>query len=160
MVVFITKDDTFNGAFKPGHSMLSHPEKSIWHAFCLRVVYHARLLYGRAFSETRPGSVTKYHLWGMTVRTPQHYTYSYGEYERKSDMRHFGIAGLWGRSMAAFSVITLGILMAADCGPSHIALAKKASVQCQAGHQVGFLSGLHGELMDASGCQVMLTGVN
>src|SRR5713101_9342288 len=87
MVVFITKDDTFNRAFKPGHSMLSHSEKSIWHAFCLRVVYHASLLYGRAFSETRIGSVHKIPPLGHDGSHPQHYTYSYGEYERKSDMR-------------------------------------------------------------------------
>src|SRR6266404_4360038 len=37
---------------------------------------------------------------------------------------------------------------------------KQGSTQCQAGHQVGFLSGFHGELVDASGCQVTLTGVN
>src|SRR5712692_6780981 len=37
---------------------------------------------------------------------------------------------------------------------------KQGTTQCQAGHQVGFLSGSHGELVDASGCQVTLTGVN
>src|SRR5258708_1110462 len=37
---------------------------------------------------------------------------------------------------------------------------KQGSTQCQAGHQVGFLSGSHGELVVASGCQVTLTGVN
>ncbi len=70
------------------------------------------------------------------------------------------IAGLWGRSMAAFSVIILGILMVSDCRPGHVAVAKKAATQCQAGHQVGFLSGFHGELVDASRCVVHLTGVN
>ncbi len=37
---------------------------------------------------------------------------------------------------------------------------KQGTTQCQAGRQVGFLSGFHGELVDASGCQVTLTGVN
>src|SRR5438132_5605917 len=37
---------------------------------------------------------------------------------------------------------------------------QQGTTRCQAGHQVGFLSGSHGELVDASGCQVTLTGVN
>src|SRR5260370_17395290 len=37
---------------------------------------------------------------------------------------------------------------------------KQGTTQCQAGHQVGFLSGFHSELVDASGCQVTLTGIN
>jgi endoglucanase len=41
---------------------------------------------------------------------------------------------------------------------SHI--SKKASAPCQPGHRVGYLHTFHAGLVDASGCQVQLKGVN
>ena len=75
-------------------------------------------------------------------------------------MRRLRRAGFRGRSTPVFCVVILGILMLSACVPGHVAVAKKASAQCQPGHQVGFLSTFHSELVDASGCQVHLTGVN
>src|SRR5260221_14378689 len=75
---------------------------------------------------------------------PQHYTYSYGEYERKRNMkRSCIIAGLWGRGMAAFSVIIFGILLVSDCGPGHVAGYRKAATRCQDGHHGSLLLRLH-----------------
>jgi len=69
-------------------------------------------------------------------------------------------------------ILILGILILSACTPTtttttiavskivSIPVAKKASAHCQHGHRVGFLSTLHSKLVDASGCQVSLTGVN
>jgi endoglucanase len=58
--------------------------------------------------------------------------------------------------LTAYTLITMHVSAKVS-----IPAAGKAPAQCQAGHQVGFLSTSHGELVDASsGCQVTLTGVN
>src|SRR6266702_3684710 len=61
--------------------------------------------------------------------------------ERKNDMRRSCIASVWAKTS--------------------IPVAAQAPARCQPGHQVGFLSTWHSELLDASSrCQVSLTGVN
>src|SRR5260370_13251123 len=104
--------------------------------------------------------------------------------ERKSNMRRPCIVGSrWGSILPLFTFI-LGLLILSACTPTSIAVSKKASLaasqkasipvskktpipvaktapaRCQPGHTVGFLSTSHSELVDASGCQVSLTGVN
>src|SRR5437588_12457168 len=44
--------------------------------------------------------------------------------------------------------------------PAYISHREDASQQCQSGPTRGFLHSSHGELVDTSGCQVHLTGVN
>ncbi len=71
--------------------------------------------------------------------------------------------------MLAFSIVILEIVILSSCTLPALAFSEKlsipfsqeASTQCQPGHQVGFLSAFHSELVDASsGCQVHLSGVN
>jgi endoglucanase len=57
-------------------------------------------------------------------------------------------------------VIVLGILNLSTCTPIPIHVLKKASTRCQPDHSVGFLRGFHSKLVDASGCQVHLSGVS
>src|SRR5258708_39086151 len=105
--------------------------------------------------------------------------------ERKSNMRRLCIVGCRGGSMLPLFTFILGLLILSACTPTSIAVSKKASIavsskkastavskktstpvaktapaHCQPGHAVGFLSTSHSELVDASGCQVSLTGVN
>jgi len=81
--------------------------------------------------------------------------------ERKSDMRLPCIAGFWKGSILIFPVVILGILILSSCTPiTFFPGSQKASGPCQPGHQVGFLKTFHGELVDASGCVVYLSGVN
>ncbi len=101
-------------------------------------------------------------------------------------MKHPCIAGFRGRSMLPLFLFILGVLILSACTPTtipvsakvstpissmktstpvskktSIPVSKKAFVQCRPGHQVGFLSAFHSELVDASsGCQVSLTGVS
>ena len=84
-------------------------------------------------------------------------------------MKRSCTAGFWGRSMLAFSIVILEIVILSSCTLPALAFSEKlsipfsqeASTQCQPGHQVGFLSAFHSELVDASsGCQVHLSGVN
>ena len=87
-------------------------------------------------------------------------------------MRRPCIAGSRGRSIIPLLVPILGILILSACTPttsttiavskivSTNPVAKKAPAHCQPGHHVGFLSTSHSKLVDASGCQVSLTGVN
>src|SRR6266849_6263922 len=100
-------------------------------------------------------------------------------------MKRSCIAGFRGRRTLPLFAFVLGILILSACAsttnipvsnqvsipgskqtPTPVPkktstpVPKQGSTQCQAGHQVGFLSGSHGELVDASGCQVTLTGVN
>ncbi len=81
-------------------------------------------------------------------------------------MRRPCIAGFRGRSMLAFFVVILGILILSACTPAPVSekisipFSQKASAQCRTGHPAGFLRAFHSELVDASGCVVYLTGVN
>jgi endoglucanase len=100
-------------------------------------------------------------------------------------MRRSCIAGFPGRSMLPLFAFAVGILILSACAPTAIPAAKKVSTSiakktstpvvkktstpvamkaltpCKPGHQTGFLSAFHSELVDASsGCQVSLTGVN
>jgi endoglucanase len=82
-------------------------------------------------------------------------------------MRPPCIAGIWRKSIPAFYVILLGMPILCGCSPatysttfSVYSASQKALEPCLASHHVGFLSTFHGELIDASGCQVILTGVN
>src|SRR5258708_5980083 len=100
-------------------------------------------------------------------------------------MKRSCIAGFRGRRTLPLFAFVLGILILSACAsttnipvsnqvsipgskqtPTPVSkqtstpVPKQGSTQCQAGQQVGFLSGSHGELVDASGCRVTLTGVN
>ena len=70
-------------------------------------------------------------------------------------------AGFWKRNTLAIGIILLAILILAGCNtPSIFTGAETGSGACQADHQTGFIKTLHKELVDASGCQMNLTGVN
>ena len=82
-------------------------------------------------------------------------------------MKRSCIAGSLGRSI--LPLFNLGLVILSACTLTAIPVAAKASTPaavkapapCRPGHQVGFLSTFHSELVDASsGCQVSLTGVN
>ena len=75
-------------------------------------------------------------------------------------MRRPCIASFRGRSMSAFSVVILGILILSACRPGHIPVSKQASAHRHASHSVSFLRSFHSELLDASGREVHLTGIN
>jgi endoglucanase len=64
------------------------------------------------------------------------------------------------RSIQPLFVVVLGIVILSACTPTTIPVAKKALPRCRPGHPVGFLKGFHSELVDASGCQVYLSGVS
>ncbi len=80
------------------------------------------------------------------------------------------IAGMWVRNMLPLFILGVVILSAGTftnattlpvSAKVSIPLSAQAPRPCPAGHQVGFLSTYHGELVDATtGCQVILTGVN
>jgi endoglucanase len=73
-----------------------------------------------------------------------------------------------GRNTLPLFVFVLGILIPCACAPITIPASKKvslpvsekASAQCHPDRPVGFLRGFHHKLVDASGCEVHLTGVN
>ncbi len=75
-------------------------------------------------------------------------------------MRRLCIVGFRGRSTLAFSIVILGILILSACTPGTFLVSEKDSAQCQPGHPAGYLSTLHGGLVDTSGCVAHLTGVN
>src|SRR2546428_12682616 len=60
----------------------------------------------------------------------------------------------------ALIVFILGMVILVGCIPASMFHRKGASGQCQSGPTPGFLHDFHGELVDTSGCQVHLTGVN
>ncbi len=62
--------------------------------------------------------------------------------------------------MQAFSAVILGILILSACTPVTSPFMYNTSTQCQPDEQVGFLHSSHGGLVDTSGCEVQLTGVN
>jgi endoglucanase len=75
-------------------------------------------------------------------------------------MRHTCVAGFRGKGMLPFGIIIMGMVILSACTPTTISYSVKALGQCQPDHQVGFLRAIHSKLVDASGCQVVLTGVN
>jgi endoglucanase len=62
--------------------------------------------------------------------------------------------------MLAFSVFILVIVILYAWEPVYSPILERAHAQCPPGHPAGFFSTLHGELVDATNCQVVLTGVN
>ncbi len=83
-------------------------------------------------------------------------------------MRRPCTAGSWWRSILPLLNLGMGILSAwiltttlPVSAKVSVSVTGKAPAPCQRGHQVGYLSTFHSELVDASsGCQVSLTGVN
>ena len=80
-------------------------------------------------------------------------------------MRRSSIAGFRGKGLPLlFTVVILAMVMLNACKPDVSTLipdsTKAPGGQCQNGHKVGFLKTSHAELVDASGCRVLLTGVN
>src|SRR6266699_5714519 len=77
-------------------------------------------------------------------------------------MRYPCLAGLRRKSTLFFCVAILLILIPTACtSPAPLPISQKSSApSCQTDHQTGFLKTLHGGLVDASGCKVVLTGVN
>src|SRR5438876_892293 len=70
-------------------------------------------------------------------------------------------AGFWKRNTLAIGIIVLALLILSGCNtPSIFTGAQTGSGPCQADHQIGFIKTLHKELVDATGCQMNLTGVN
>src|SRR5256714_1874942 len=70
-------------------------------------------------------------------------------------------AGFWKRNTLAIGIILIATLILSGCNtPSIFTGAETGSGPCQADHQIGFIKTLHKELVDASGCQMNLTGVN
>src|SRR5437868_829904 len=60
----------------------------------------------------------------------------------------------------ALIVFILGMVLLIACRPAYLSQREGDSGQCRPGPVRGFLHSLHGELVDASGCGVVLTGVN
>src|SRR6266566_2475276 len=78
-------------------------------------------------------------------------------------MRYLCLAGLWRKSTLFFCAAILLILIPTACtSPAALPISQKSSSTppCRSGHQSGFLKTLNGGLVDASGCKVVLTGVN
>jgi endoglucanase len=70
-------------------------------------------------------------------------------------------AGFRRRSTLALGICCLGILILSGCStPTALPAVENAFSSCQATHQVGFISAKNKELVDASGCQAHLSGVN
>ncbi len=70
------------------------------------------------------------------------------------------LAGFRGKGMLPIGIIITGMVILSACTPTTISYSVQGSGRCQPDHRVGFLRTSHGELVDASGCQVVLTGVN
>lgn len=81
---------------------------------------------------------------------------------KEDDMRRPLIRGFWKRCMLAFSVVILGIQVLSSCStPPASTSMKVSSGSCKLNHRItGYLTDSHSELVDASGCRVILTGVN
>jgi len=83
-------------------------------------------------------------------------------------LRRSCIASIWERSILPLYILGMVILSAGTSitiipvwAKTSFPVAAQAPARCQPGHQVGFLSTWHSELVDASSqCQVSLTGVN
>ena len=76
-------------------------------------------------------------------------------------MRYPCKAGFWRRSTSGICAVFLGILILSGCTtPTAPLSVEDAFSPCQTAHQVGFIRTSHKELIDASGCQVHLSGVN
>jgi endoglucanase len=75
-------------------------------------------------------------------------------------MRFPCTAGIWRKSTLVFFVAILLILIPTACASASMPISHQSSDSCRSKHQVGSLSTLHGGLVDASGCKVVLTGVN
>lgn len=65
-----------------------------------------------------------------------------------------------GRSIHSLLIGILGMMILSSCSITPVAEVGNSLAQCSPDHQVGFLHSSHSELVDASGCQVILTGVN
>ena len=78
-------------------------------------------------------------------------------------MKRTHIAGTQ-RSMRLLIVVILGMLIPAACIPAPLPILHQKSGQnsapCQSKHRAGFFSTLHGGLVDAAGCKVVLTGIS
>jgi aryl-phospho-beta-D-glucosidase BglC (GH1 family) len=75
-------------------------------------------------------------------------------------MRQTYRAGFWKRSRLAFWMVIVGIVILSGCTLIPFPGAEPAAAPCPAEHHVGFLTASHGQLLDASGCLVHLSGVN
>src|SRR5258706_2928265 len=74
-------------------------------------------------------------------------------------MKHSRTAGIQ-RSMRLLLIVISGMLILAACTPVPLPISHQNLDPCRSKHRVGFFSTLHGGLVDASGCKVVLTGVN
>ncbi len=81
---------------------------------------------------------------------------------KENDMRHPNAGGFWKRCMLAFSVVILGIQVLSGCTtPPTSSSMRISSGSCDSNHHItGYLTTSHSELVDSSGCRVILTGVN
>jgi len=74
------------------------------------------------------------------------------------------MTGFLGRSLLPPFVFIVGMMILSSCVPATVSTtlpdSEQSFAQCQTGRSVGFLKAVHSELVDASGCQVQLTGVN
>ena len=74
------------------------------------------------------------------------------------------MTGFLGRSLLPPFVFIVGMMILSSCVPATVSTtlpdAEQSFAQCQPGRSVGFLKAVHSELVDTSGCQVQLTGVN
>jgi endoglucanase len=74
------------------------------------------------------------------------------------------MTGFLGRSLLPPFVFIVGMMILSSCVPTTVATtlpdSEQSFAQCQPGRSVGFLKAVHSELVDTSGCQVQLTGVN
>jgi len=79
-------------------------------------------------------------------------------------MRRSCKAGSWRKSSLVFCLALLGLVLLAGCSfppqffSNQLFLSSPGS--CRPGQDASFLSTFHSELVDSSGCQVVLTGVN
>src|SRR5216683_1372576 len=74
------------------------------------------------------------------------------------------MTGFLGRSSLPPFVFIVGMMILSSCVPATVSTtlpdSEQSFAQCQPGRSVGFLKAVHSELVDTSGCQVQLTGVN
>ena len=79
-------------------------------------------------------------------------------------MRFPYTASIWRKSALISCVAILLILISTACKSDPMPISQQNSGQssgsCQSAHRAGPLSTSHGELVDAAGCRVVLTGVN
>ena len=68
--------------------------------------------------------------------------------------------GFWKKSLLACWMMLVALVILSGCILTHFPGSSQASGPCQADHHVGFLVASHGQLRDASGCLVHLSGVN